>query len=180
MQSVISYDELGQQTKVAFDYDQYGNVINKREYGFKISGQWQARRRTHYTYVTTQQYLDAHICNRVMIVEVFDALENTNEADDTVVARSVFGYDNYGVMGGMESYGGTAAPPGHLASYDATKSTRGNVTDVTHYSDVGAGTSVTQSGKIDIFGGVTKAQVSCCDENSFTMTEATYHHYLWV
>ncbi|MFY9558282.1 MAG: hypothetical protein WAV20_05790 [Blastocatellia bacterium] len=56
-----------------FDYDQYGNVVNKREYGFKINGTWQVRRRTHYTYVTTQQYIDAYIRDRVMMVEVFDA-----------------------------------------------------------------------------------------------------------
>ena len=44
MQSVVAYDETGQQTKVSFDYDQYGNVLNKREYGFQISGAWQVRR----------------------------------------------------------------------------------------------------------------------------------------
>src|SRR5258708_23086029 len=34
LQSVVSYDETGQQTKVSFDYDQYGNIVNKRECGF--------------------------------------------------------------------------------------------------------------------------------------------------
>ncbi|MFY9553129.1 MAG: discoidin domain-containing protein [Blastocatellia bacterium] len=173
VQSIVSTDETGQQTKIDFDYDQYGNVVNKREYGFKINGQWQVRRRTHSTYMNSQQYLDAYIRNRVMIVEVFDALQNTSDADDQVVARNVFGYDNYGGMGGMESYG-TAAPPGHLASYDTSKTTRGNVTEVTSYSDVGFGVSSTHSSKMDVFGSVTKAQMPCCDEKSFTMTEATY------
>ena len=38
VQSIITTDETGQQTKVDFDYDQYGNVVNKREYGYKVSG----------------------------------------------------------------------------------------------------------------------------------------------
>ena len=44
----------------------------------------------------------------------------------------------------------------------------------TTYSDVGAGTSVTHSSKLNIFGGVAKAQVDCCNQKSFTMAEATY------
>jgi hypothetical protein len=42
----------------------------------------------------------------------------------------------------MENYGGTAAPPGHLSSYDTSVTTRGNLTGVTSYTDVVAGTSV--------------------------------------
>src|SRR6185436_15020727 len=61
-------------------------------------------------------------------------------------------------------------PPGHLTGYGQL----GNMTGVTSYSDVAGGTSVTRSRKIDIFGNVTVAQVSCCDQKSFTMTQATY------
>jgi YD repeat-containing protein len=38
VQSTINYDDAGTPTKVDFDFDQYGNITNKREYGFPISG----------------------------------------------------------------------------------------------------------------------------------------------
>jgi RHS repeat-associated protein len=174
IQSVITYDDIGQQTKADLDYDQYGNVVNKREYGYQIGGAWKVRRRTHYSYVNWEPYLSSYIRNRVTETDVYDALQNTNDADDVLVGKTVVGYDSYSAMGGMENYGGTAAPPGHLSSYDTSKTTRGNLTGVTTYSDVVAGTSVTRNSKLDMFGGVTKAQVSCCNQKSFTMSEATY------
>jgi RHS repeat-associated protein len=172
VQSVTATDETAQQTKVDFDYDQYGNVVNKREYGFKISGLWQARRRTHYDYVNWEPYLSAYIRNRVREVDVFDALQNTNDADDVLIGKSAYGYDS--PLTGMEGYGGTANPPGHLSSYGTGFTTRGNLTNVVSYTDVGTGAYVTHSNQTDIFGGVTLAQVACCDQKSFTMTEATY------
>jgi RHS repeat-associated protein len=173
LQSVRTYDELGQQVKTDFDYDVYGNVTNKREYGYQIGGQWKVRRRTHYTYINWEPYISAYIRNRVMMVEVFDALQNTNDADDMLAGKTLYGHDGYSAMGGMENYGGAASPPGHLTSYDATKTARGNVTGVTTYSDL-SGSGETRNSKLDIFGNTTKAQVSCCDEKSFTLTEATY------
>lgn len=176
VQSIITYDDAtptANQTKVDFDYDQYGNVVNKREYGYQMSGAWQVRRRTHYTYVNWEPYMSAYIRNLVTEVDVYDALQNTNDADDVLIGKTMSGYDSYGAMGGMENYGGTAAPPGHLTSYDTSKTTRGNLTGVTSYSDL-AGSGVTHNSKLDIFGGITKAQVSCCNQKSFAMTEATY------
>ncbi len=171
IQSVVSTDETGQQTKVDFDYDSNGNVVNRREYGFKISGAWQARRRTHYSYINWEPYLSAYIRDRAWMVEVFDALQNTSDADDVLIGKTVMAYDN--PLGGMEGYGGTANPPGHLSSYNTSHTTRGNLTSVTKYPDLG-GAGVSDSNKTDIFGNVTKAQVACCDEKSFTMTETTY------
>jgi RHS repeat-associated protein len=175
LQSVITYDDAtpSNQTKLDFDYDQYGNVVNKREYGYQISGAWKVRRRTHCSYVNWEPYLSAYIRNRPTEVDVYDALQNTNDGDDVLVGKAVAGYDSYSAMGGMENYGGTAAPPGHLSSYDTSDTTRGNLTGVTTYSDLSGG-GVTRNSKIDVFGGVTKAQVSCCNQKSFAMTEATY------
>jgi YD repeat-containing protein len=173
LESVIAYDDIGQQTKDDFDYDQYGNMVNRREYGYQIGGAWKVRRRTHYSYANWEPYLSAYIRNKMTGIDVYDALQNTNDGDDVLVGKTVYGYDSYSAMGGMENYGGTAAPPGHLSSYDTSKTTRGNLTGVTTYSDL-SGSGVTRSSKIDIFGGLTKAQVSCCNQKSFTMTEATY------
>jgi len=168
VESVTTTDDLGQQTRVGFDHDAYGNVVNKREYGFKVNGQWQIKRRTLYTYLSWQGYVDAYIRNRVTMVEVFDALNNINEADDVPVASTEYSYDNS--MGGVENYGGLAAPPGHLPNYGPI----GVITGVTKYTNVLAGTSVTQNSKIDIFGNTTVAQLDCCSQKSFAITEATY------
>jgi hypothetical protein len=75
VQSVTTYDDTNTPTKVDFDYNQYGGVLNKREYGWKIGGVWKVRRRTRNTYLDYQQYIDAYIRSRVSKVEVFDALE---------------------------------------------------------------------------------------------------------
>jgi YD repeat-containing protein len=174
IQSIVTQDEVGQETRVDFDYDQYGNVINKREYGFKVGGVWGVRRRTRFTYLhsISQQYADEYIRNRVVTIEVFDGLWNTNDGDDVLVARTQYGYDEY--FEGMEQYGGMASPPGHLTSYDASNTLRGNLTSVTKWTHLSAGASVTHRYKLDIFGNTVKAEVSCCNQKSFTMTEATY------
>jgi len=119
-------------------------------------------------------WADSYIRDRPSEVDIFDAQQNTNDADDVLIGKTLYGYDNYNAMAGMETYGGTATPPGHLSSYDATVTTRGNLTGVTSYTDVVAGSSVTHSSKLDIFGDVTKAQVDCCNQKSFTMTQGTY------
>src|SRR5262249_56728509 len=108
------------QTKADFDYDQYSNVVNRRDYGFKVNGTWQVRRRTHYSYVNWEPYLSKYIRNRVTETDVYDALFNTNDADDVLIGKTTAAYDNYAAMSGMENYGGTAAPPDHLSSYDAS------------------------------------------------------------
>jgi hypothetical protein len=116
--------------------------------------------------------LSAFIRNRVTQVDVYDAIQNNNDADDLLVGKTVYGYDS--PMGGMEGYGGGANPPGHLSSYDTSKGTRGNLTAVTRYTDVAAGTSNSQSFRTDIFGNVVKAQVSCCSEKTFYCDGHTY------
>ncbi|MEK6410603.1 MAG: hypothetical protein AABN34_27065, partial [Acidobacteriota bacterium] len=167
VQSAISYDDTGAPVKIDFDYDQYGNVTNKREYGNQISGAWQVRRRTHLTYgIAYQPRLPT-------LVEAFDALQNSSDADDLLIAKTSYAYDNYAAMGGMEDYGGGAAPPGHFIGWNTSYTTRGNVTGVTEWTDVGAGTTVQHLAKIDIFGNVVKAQVSCCQEKDLTNTDTT-------
>jgi RHS repeat-associated protein len=163
VQSVRTYDELGQQIKTDFDYDVYGNVTNKREYGYQIGGQWKVRRRTHFTYINWEPYISTYIRDRATEVDVYDALQNTNDADDVLIGKTVYGYDGIA----LENYGGTANPPGHLASYDASVTFRGNQTSEVTYSDVTTGTSETRSQTRDIFGNTTKAQVPCCNERTF-------------
>jgi RHS repeat-associated protein len=174
VQSVTSYDDAGSAVKADFDYDAYGNVTNKREYGFQIIGNWQVRRRAHFTYETGSAYVSIGLRGLVTLVETFDALQNTNDADDVVIAKTSYAYDNYMAMGGMEDYGGDANPPGHPVAYSTSYTTRGNVTGVTEWTDLQAGTTIQHLAKIDIFGNVVKAQISCCQEKDLTNSDATF------
>jgi RHS repeat-associated protein len=170
--SLTVYDDASpaNQAKVDFNYDQYGNITNKREYGFQSGGAWQVRRRTHLTYKTDAAYINAYRRGLVTLTEVFDALGNTNDADDVLIAKTVDTHDDYQSMGGLEDYGGTALPPGYLGNYGV----RGNVTGTTQWIDVVAGTTIERRLKYDIFGNVVKAQVACCQEEVLTTTQDTY------
>jgi RHS repeat-associated protein len=161
VQSVTSYDDNNAPIKVDFDYDAKANITNKREYGYQVSGAWQVRRRTHTTYTAI-----AAAVNLPTEVDLYDAL-------DAIIAKATYAYDNYVSMGGMEDYGG-ASPPGHLSWFGASYTARGNVTGVTQWTDLTAGTTIQHLAKFDIFGSVVKAQVSCCQEKDLTNTDATY------
>jgi RHS repeat-associated protein len=170
VQSVTGFDDAvpPNQTKVDFDYDQYGNVTNQREYGFQENGNWQVRRRTQLTYKTDSAYVNEYLRRLITEAAVYDA-------NNVMLARTAFTYDDYAAMGGMENYGGSAAPPGHLSSHRNTALTvRGNTTGVTQWTDMAANTSISRLMKLDYFGNVVKAQVSCCNQRSFTFAQDTY------
>jgi RHS repeat-associated protein len=169
VQSVISYDDTGVPVKADFDYDSTGNLTNRREYGVQVSSQWQVRRRAHFTYTTISS-----ATNLVTEADVYDALLNSNDADDVLIAKTTCTYDNYTAMGGMEDYGGTASPPGRRLNWGTNVTARANVTGVTEWTDLQANTVITHLAKYDIFGNVVKAQVSCCQEKDMTNTDATY------
>jgi len=167
VETVTSYDDAGVATKVALDYDSYGNVTNTREYGHQISGNWQVRRRSKLLYKTDQAYLDVYLRSLAIEQYLYDALENTNDGDDVMISKATYTYDNYSAMGGMEDYSGQTMPPGHESSFNASYTVRGNVTGVTVYKDLQASQTITHLRKIDIFGNVVKEDLSCCDERTY-------------
>ncbi|HLG14570.1 MAG TPA: hypothetical protein VJH03_08725 [Blastocatellia bacterium] len=178
VQNVVSYDDAtptANQTKVDYDYDGYGNVTNVREYGFQDAGAWKVRRRSRSIYKTDATWVNAYLRSLVIESDTYDAGLDTSDANDALIAKTTLSYDDYGAMGGMENYGGGASPPGHLSSYDTTKTVRGNATGRTVYTDVGAGVSTTWLSKLDIFGNVTESQISCC--NTQTATFGATHDY---
>jgi hypothetical protein len=83
VQSVTGYDDTNTPVKTDFDYDAYGNITNKREYGYQINGRWQVRRRTHFAYTSI-----AGAVNLVTEVDAYDAQLNTNDADDGEIQGS--------------------------------------------------------------------------------------------
>jgi RHS repeat-associated protein len=174
VQSVACYDDTGTPTRVDFDYDSFGNPTNRREYGFQQSGSWVVRRRTQSVYKTDTAYINAYLRSLVIESDVYDAGLDTTDANDVLIAKTTYTFDDYNAMGGMEDYGGLANPPGHLSSYNAAVTVRGNVTGTTQYSDLVTNTSITRLKRYDIFGNPLKLQVSCCNQKSFTSTETNY------
>jgi len=175
-QSVIAYDDTNTPTKLHFDYDANGNVTNKRDYGFQIGGVWQVRRRTNLTYSADSNYTTRYLRSLVTETKVYDALQNTNDADDVLIAKTAFTLDDYGATGGMEGYTGAPKPPGHDADLYTTSFTyRGNVTGVTQWIDIAAGTTLpTRLRKYDKYGNVLQEQVSCCKQKVFAYVQNDY------
>ena len=163
VQAVTSYDDLNTPVKVDLDYDAKGNVTNRREYGYQVSGAWQVRRRINTIYTT----IGAAV-NLPTQIAVYDALLNTNDGDDLMIAKTTYAYDNYAAMGGLEDYG-APAPPGW-----SFPGARGNVTGVTQWTDLAAGTTIQRLAKYDLYGNVVKAQVSCCLEKDLTNGDPDY------
>jgi YD repeat-containing protein len=167
VQSVIGLDDAQptpNQIKVDFDYDSYGNVTNKREYGYQTGGVFQLQRRTQIIYKTDATYINAYLRSLPIEVDMLDPGGN-------LVAKTTNTYDDYAASGGIENYGAVADPPGHFSFYNTTVTMRGNVTGTTRYTDIAANTSITRLKKYDIFGNVVTAQVSCCNSQSSLFTE---------
>ncbi len=119
--------------------------------------------------MTYQQYIDAYLRSLVQAIEVFDAQQNTNDADDILIKKEQYTYDT----GLIETYPGQPLPPGYLSSYDGV-SARGNVSAVTKWTDLATNTSTTKNTYYDKYGNLVKAQVSCCQEKRYTLTQNTY------
>jgi RHS repeat-associated protein len=162
VESVILYDDTNTPTKVGFSYDSYGNVTDKREYGYQVSSNWVVRRRTHFTYNTS-----LGIQGLVTLTEIYDGGLDTNDGNDNRIAKSSITYDDYQAMGGMEGYTGQSEPPGHLSSYGTSVTARGNVTGTTVWYDLANNLSITRLMKLDKFGNVLKEQVACCNVRSY-------------
>lgn len=167
--NVVTYDDAtptANQAKVGFDYDSYGNITNTREYGFQQGGAWVVRRRTRNVYKTDTGYINAYLRNLLIETSVYDAQLDTNDANDVMVSKSTYTYDDYNAMGGMDDYSGTNYAVGHLSSYDATLTVRGNLTGTTRYTDLNTQASITRNRQLDIFGNVVREELSCCNQRS--------------
>lgn len=174
-QAMISYDNTGIQTKVDFDYDAYGNLVNTREYGFQIGGTWQVRRRANVVYSTDSNYTSRYLRSLATEARIYDALQNTNDADDVLIAKSAYTFDDYASTGGMEGYG-LAKPPGHdTASYGTTFTYRGNVTGTTQWTDIALNITLpTRLKKYDKFGNLLQEMVTCCKQKVYAYVASDY------
>ncbi len=175
--SVETFDEANQPTKTSYTYGNYGRVKDVKEYGYKVSGSYGVRRRTFFNYIGDTALIDLNMVRLVNNVKVYDGGGDNNDNNDTLLAWTVYTYDNYAIKGGMETYGliPTGYPVNHDSGFDQNKTTRGNVTGVQTYSNVGTGASTTRYNKYDIFGNIVEADVSCCVVKAFGFSNATYY-----
>jgi RHS repeat-associated protein len=181
---VETFDEAGQGRLVKFGYGSYGRVTDQYECGYKQGTDYQVRRRTHFDYIDTQNYKDERFLHLVRLVSVYDALNNNNDLDDVLKAKTETFYDDYDAMGGLQYYNLTANdyPPNHDAKYNQSFVMRGNATAVKTFSSFSPEEKATTRGvKYDIFGNVVEAEVSCCVKKSFIFTvETFYSQPRWV
>ncbi len=174
LSSVISQDETGAATKMDFDYDLYGNVTNRREYGFKVNGAWQVRRRTNFTYKTDQSYIDNYLRNLVTEIKIYDGRENNVDSDDVVIAKTAYTYDDYAQTGGMLEYYNWQKAAGHSTGYGPSVTVRGNVTATSEWADLQSTPSRIRRARYDIFGNVVENQLSCCKQKTYNYVETDY------
>lgn len=179
LSSIESFDENNQGTKIAFNYGNYGRVRKVYEYGFKQSGSYVVRRRTSYFYSDDADHISANLYRLVTRVEAYDGLLDNSDGNDVMIAKTVFILDDYNAKGGMEFYGLTPSsyPPNHDAAYDQNKIKRGNVTGVQSWSNIASNIFTTRHMKLDIFGNVVEADVSCCSVKTFHFSGGTAGHY---
>jgi RHS repeat-associated protein len=177
IKEVETFDEAGQGRLVKFGYGRYGRVTDQYECGYKQGTDYQVRRRTHFDYIDTQNYKDERFLRLVSGVSVYDALNNNNDADDVLKAKTETFYDDYAAMGGIEYYNLVNArdyPPNHDAKYNQSFVMRGNATAVKTFSSFSPEEKATTRGvRYDIFGNVVEAEVSCCVKKSFSFSEQT-------
>jgi len=153
-------------TFYANDGDVYTNNANRvEEFDF---GATTPKRYSTTLYETSSAYLNdnVHLLSLPLQQSVFDGSSNQEKA------RTVYEYDNYTNDGNnlpLQGYGNSSSIPGRTASYNdpnnLSTQKRGNMTRVTKYIDVNAGTTITAYSRYDIIGNVVslkdpKAKVS--------------------
>ncbi|MGH9898008.1 MAG: RHS repeat domain-containing protein, partial [Pyrinomonadaceae bacterium] len=175
IETIETTNEAGESRLVRSGYGSFGRVRNLYEYGFKQGSAYNVIRRTQYDYVDDGSYITERMLRLINRVSVYDGKNDNDDGDDELKSKAENIYDDYGVMGGMESYGsgGTNFPPNHDSRYDQGRVIRGNVTGVRTYSQVSPDVSVTRNRRYDIFGNVIRAEVSCCSLKEFGFSSLT-------
>jgi len=192
-------DERGQTTATAFSYGSvYNQVIEARDYDY---GGQTLLHATRTQYDNSAHYTSRHIFNLPTVVEVY-ASDNT-----TRVSRTEYQYDGqpltdtpdvvmhdeasnpfapqYIIPGDCyyicDWYCYYQCDPDRLATdYNPATDFRGNVTQVTTYSNAGAepaSGAIIETRRYDITGNLVTASTSCCQQTSISYTLATQYAY---
>ncbi|HEX5734532.1 MAG TPA: RHS repeat-associated core domain-containing protein [Blastocatellia bacterium] len=169
------------QTRVELSYGTFGRLTSQVEYGFRDNGSFKRRRRTDYIYFSGgTSYTDKGLLRLVESVRVYDLKLNGDPADDELLSRTDYAYDeNSDPNWSLQKYGFTnncappacPAPPGY-ATNTVDRSARGNITTVKMWSAASLTNppDITFRHRYDIFGNEVKAEIGCCSLRQYTFS----------
>jgi len=159
--TVTITNDAGQQSKAAYTYTTNGNVATIAEYNFGLA----LARTTAMSYLTTGSYPAQHILDRLTQVQVKDPA-------GTVQAQTNFVYD------GTTPTSQTGVQNHDDSGYGTGFNTRGNVTQVTRYSNASALTGpISRNFAYDMLGNLRSAQVDCCVQKTFAYDASTKYAF---
>jgi RHS repeat-associated protein len=174
IQSRTYYDDAGNPAMVGFSYDQYGNVTDKREYGYPVNGVFGVIRRTHTIYETGSTYVSLFLLSFPIEADVYNGLGDNNDSNDVLVAKTTYTLDNYAADGGMVDNSSPPAP-GWNDFYTTSMTTRANVTGKTKWTNLSNNSSETFLTQYDNYGNVISQQLSCCNQKTSTYQSTDYY-----
>jgi len=161
--TATTLNDSGQQSKIAYSYDAWGNVTDVFEYDFGLT----LARHIVTSYITsattTGDYITPNIVNLPTQILVKDGNGNT-------VSRTDLAYD------GTPLTSVTGASSHDDTNFGSSLTTRGNLTAVTRYSNASAGTGAfTRNFYYDTLGNLITAQLDCCNQKVFNFSSTTQY-----
>lgn len=157
--------ENGQDSQVATTYDNYGNLDQMQEYDYGSDGRLgPLLRTTTYSYLSTSQYTNANILNRVTLKTIADST-------GTIHYRESTSYD-----GTARSPCPTGVPQHDDSNYGCSFTARGNPTSITVYTNAAAPSGpITKNRSYDVFGNLVQADLDCCQSKKWNFSSATQY-----
>jgi RHS repeat-associated protein len=154
------------QSELETSYDTKGNLLSLKEHDWGVGAPGGVLRTTSFTYLTGTAYTTANILNRVTEKSIADSSGVVQYVEDT-------------------AYDGTALSscPTGIAQHDDTNYPcsflgRGNPTAFTTYTNASAKSGAeTKNRSYDIFGNLTKADLTCCQSKSWVFSASTTYAY---
>jgi RHS repeat-associated protein len=161
LSAVTMTNDAGQQSKVTYTYDSNGNIATQSEYDYGVA----LTRVNAITYLASSAYITQHILDRPTQILIKDASGN-------IVSRTDFGYDGSSLASqtGLTTHDDTNYPSIFL--------TRGNLTQVTRYSNAAAGTgAINRSFTYDMLGNLLTAELDCCNKKTWVFDSSTSYSF---
>jgi RHS repeat-associated protein len=192
---VEKFDERGQKTAAEFSYGSvYNQVTEVRDYDY---GGTTLIRSTRTTYQNSSSYTNNHVFNLPLTVEVYDGSNNR-------ISRAEYQYDGQSLTDAPNVYmhDETHNPYAPLyevcecyqwdywyieclqwicnwvSNYSPATDYRGNVTQITSYTDAAGMTgAIVETRAYDITGNMVTTSTSCCEQTTFSYSDSTQYAY---
>src|SRR5262249_17484856 len=166
--SLYSTDNGGNISRVDFDFDSFGNLTTRTDYGFKTGGVFTAKRKTIFAFNNNDSnYVGAGLLSLVTDIKVRDAASNA------LLAHKAFVYDcsdcpnpnpdwailTYQITHNCDPTVCPQAPPGYQTKF-VDRTYKGNVTKVQLWTDPSVTTAqISFRSQQDAFGNLVKQEV---------------------